>query len=89
MKILTDPIVATSAIFTKEGVDYESLGIPMEKAEKEVCPFRFNIDEVSTYNPHSENKTTLRMKNGDSFCIDMEFEDFDTRLTELLNERNK
>lgn len=86
LEYVTTNIVATEALFVQDGVDFESLGLTKVY---EPCEFRFNIREICTYNPGSDDQTVLRFKNGDCFKINMDFDTFDSKLIELLKQRNK
>jgi len=53
---------------------FEDLGMehPVER-----CPFRFRLDELQCFYGGTENKTTIHLKSGISFSLDIPLDQFD------------
>lgn len=51
----------------------------MEPLPPEYIDFAFNIDNLSGYYPGDEDKTVIRLNNGDGYVLNEDFYGFDSR----------
>jgi len=72
---LKGQFVFCDAFFMIESnIEFEDLGI---EHPVEPCPFRFRLDELQCFYVGTENKTTIHLKSGISFSLDIPLDSFD------------
>ena len=90
--------VFTEAFFrTKENEEnndkLKDLGIHVredeETIEEELIEFSFKLDHLTAYNPASqENRTIIRLLNGENFMLNASFSDFDDLMAAVEIEKD-
>jgi hypothetical protein len=69
-----DLVFCDAFFLIESNIEFEDLGIehPIES-----CPFRFRLDELQCFYGGTENKTTIHLKSGISFSLDIPLNEFD------------
>jgi len=71
---------------------FRDLGIEVkddEPIEEELISFSFKLDHLTAYNPASaENRTIIRLLNGENFLINANFGDFDDLMAAVEMEKD-
>jgi len=69
-----DFVFCDAFFLIESNIEFEDLGIehPIES-----CPFRFRFDDLQFFHDGTENKTTIHLKSGISFTLDVRLDEFD------------
>lgn len=79
--------IETRALFSVENEENEINNLIGKEEKPELSLFCFDARDVSTFNPSTrEGFICMRMKNGDAFNIDIEFNEFKNVLRRALEE---